>query len=275
MTSLWQKIMRLGKKPIVPIDTNLWMDATGRYAFMRGLNAEENRRLCLIAADFLARKSIVGAAGLVITDKMQVEIAAQACILVLELGVDSYDGWSDIIVYPNQFMPEREVIDEIGVVHTSRDVLAGEAWLGGPVILSYEDVAVTATDDAVAGFNVVIHEFAHKLDMQNGNANGFPPLHKGMSEATWQQVFKAAYLSFCEAVDRADRQARHDRGAALAELPIDAYASETPAEFFAVISEAFFELPNTVRIGFPQVYEQLAQFYRQDPLARAAFSEKR
>ncbi len=275
MTSLWQKIMRLGKKPIVPIDTNLWMDATGRYAFMRGLNAEENRRLCLIAADFLARKSIVGAAGLVITDKMQVEIAAQACILVLELGVDSYDGWSDIIVYPSQFMPEREVIDEIGVVHTSRDVLAGEAWLGGPVILSYEDVAVTATDDAVAGFNVVIHEFAHKLDMQNGNANGFPPLHKGMSEATWQQVFKAAYLSFCEAVDRADRQARHDRGAALAELPIDAYASETPAEFFAVISEAFFELPNTVRREFPQVYDQLVQFYRQDPLARAASSEKR
>ncbi len=174
MTSLWQKIMRIGKKPIVPIDANLWMEATGRYAFMRGLNAEENRRLCLIAADFLARKSMVGAAGLVITDKMQVEIAAQACILVLELGVDSYDGWSDIIVYPSQFIPEREVVDEIGVVHTSRDALAGEAWLGGPVILSYEDVAVTATDSAVAGFNVVIHEFAHKLDMQKRRCQRFP-----------------------------------------------------------------------------------------------------
>ncbi len=274
MIALWQKIIRLGRKPIVPIDPGLWQEATGSYAFMRGLNAEENRRLRLIAADFLARKSIVGAAGLVVTDKMQVEIAAQACVLVLELGVDSYDGWSDIIVYPSQFMPEREVVDEIGVVHTSRDALAGEAWLGGPVILSYEDVALTATEYAVAGFNVVIHEFAHKLDMQNGNANGFPPLHKGMSEANWQTVFKAAYLSFCEAVDEADRQAQHDNGAALSSLPLDAYASETPAEFFAVISEAFFELPETVRVAFPHVYEQLVQFYRQNPRARSGQSER-
>ena len=268
LNALWKKFIGLGRRPAPPIDAELWAEATRRYHFMHGLNAEENRRLCLIAADFLAQKSIVGAGELAVSEKMRVEIAAQACILVLELGVTSYAGWSDIIVYPSQFMPEREVMDEFGVVHTSRDALAGEAWLGGPVILSYEDVAVTATDNAVAGFNVVIHEFAHKLDMQNGDANGFPPLHKGMSGAIWQQVFKAAYLDFCKAVDEADLREAHDQGAALAQLPIDPYASETPAEFFAVVSEAFFELPQTVSDTFPQVYEQLRLFYRQDPLSR-------
>ncbi len=268
MTSFWGKILRLGARTIVPIDAELWAQATRRYRFIQGLTAEENRRLRLIASDFLTRKSIVGAGDLEISQKMKVEIAAQACILVLELGVDSFDGWSDIIVYPSQFMPEREVVDEMGLVHISRDPLAGEAWLGGPVILSYEDVAVTSTDRAVAGFNVVIHEFAHKLDMQNGNANGFPPLHKGMSETIWQQAFKAAYLEFCQASDEAEDLARHDHGAALALLPIDPYAGESPAEFFAVISEAFFELPQTVRDRFPKVYEQLKLFYRQNPAAR-------
>jgi len=236
---------------------------------MRGLSIEENRRLRLIASDFLSRKVILGAQGLAITEEMKIAIAAQASILVLELGVNAYDDWSDIIIYPSQFMPERQVTDESGVVHTSRNTLAGEAWQGGPVVLSYEDVARTGTPDAVAGFNVVIHEFAHKLDMQNGSANGFPPLHKGMSEAVWQQTFQAAYLHFCRTVDNADADAANDGGVALSELPIDAYASENPAEFFAVISEAFFELPLAVSQTFPNVYTQLKLFYRQDPLARA------
>jgi MtfA peptidase len=264
--SPWRRLLAWTKKTIALIDERLWREATQHYAFMRGLSLEENRRLRLIASDFLSRKTIIGAADLVITEKMKIEVAAQASILVLSLGVDSYDGWSDIIVYPSQFMPTREVVDEIGLVHTTRDTLAGEAWLGGPVVLSYEDVARTATDAAIAGFNVVIHEFAHKLDMQNGNANGFPPLHKGMSEAVWQNTFKAAYLQFCEAVDRAENRG----GAALDELPIDAYASENPAEFFAVISEAFFELPQIVHEAFPRVYDQLKLFYRQDPLSRSA-----
>jgi Mlc titration factor MtfA (ptsG expression regulator) len=148
-------------------------------------------------------------------------------------------------------------------------IVAGEAWLGGPVILSYEDVVQPGNPhDAVAGHNVVIHEFAHKLDMRNGGANGFPPLHKGMSAAAWKQVFMAAYLDFCRRTDAADALARRDGGAALDRLPIDPYASENPAEFFAVISEAFFEIPENVRDAYPQVYRQLVLFYRQDPLAR-------
>lgn len=275
MSSLWQildarirSLFGIRPRHVALIPESLWTSVTTRYAFMRGLSKEESRRLRLIASDFLARKNIVGAGDVLISDTLRVEIAAQASILVLELGVDSYAGWQDIIVYPSQFMPTREVVDAAGVVHTSRDALAGEAWLGGPVVLSYEDVARTATDDAVAGFNVVIHEFAHKLDMQNGNANGFPPLHKGMSEAAWQRDFKAAYLQFCEQVDAAEAKALHDGGVSLNALPIDPYASENPAEFFAVISEAFFELPEIVFETFPAVYVQLRLFYRQHPLAR-------
>jgi Mlc titration factor MtfA (ptsG expression regulator) len=256
------------KKPVPIIDEHLWREATHRYGFMTGLSDEENRRLRLIASDFLSRKSIVGAGDFDVTPRMQIEIAAQACILVLELGVDYYDGWSDVIVYPGEFLPEREVVDEIGVVHTTRDPLAGEAWLGGPVILSYEDVARVGTDHAIAGFNVVIHEFAHKLDMLNGDANGYPPLPKGMSSTEWQQTFKAAYLEFCKQVDAADARSLHDGGAMLDALVLDPYASESPAEFFAVISESFFDSPLGIQQHFPEVYRLLAQFYRQDPARR-------
>ncbi len=265
----WRSLRAWFRKPVRLIDEDFWQLATRDYAFMQALNAEENRRLRLIASDFLARKKIYGAAGLEIEELTRIQIAAQACILVLELGVEQFDGWNDIIVYPGQFIPEREVIDEAGVVHTTRDVLAGEAWLGGPVILSHEDIVQPGDpQQAIAGQNVVIHEFAHKLDMRNGEANGFPPLHKGMSAAQWKQDFMAAYLDFCRRTDAADALARRDGGAALEQLPIDPYASENPAEFFAVISEAFFEIPQNVQAAYPRVYRQLVRYYRQDPLAR-------
>jgi MtfA peptidase len=262
---IWRGIKHWFDKPVPVIDLDVWNAATKHYRFMAGLSTEEQRRLRLIASDFLAHKSIIGAAGLEISTSMKVEIAAQASILVLELGLEVFDGWHDIIVYPGQFMPEREVVDEIGVVHTTRDPLAGEAWLGGPVILSYEDVERVGTQHAIDGFNVVIHEFAHKLDMRNGDANGFPPLHKHMLIKDWQEAFKAAYLDFCRRVDDADASADVDAGAALDALPIDPYASESPAEFFAVMSEAFFELPAAVKQNYPLVYEQLCLYYRQDP----------
>ncbi len=260
-------------RPVPLIDETLWHNATYRYQFMRGLTAEENRRLRLIASDFLARKSIVGAADFAITPKMKVEIAAQACILVLELGVDYFDGWSDIIIYPGQFRPVREVVDEIGLVHTTHDTLAGEAWLGGPVVLSYADVARVNADSSletgmhVPGFNVVIHEFAHKLDMLNGDANGYPPLHKGMSAAEWQTTFKAAYLDFCARVDHEDEKAERSHYFE-SDLRIDPYASESPAEFFAVASETFFDAPDDLKTEYPDVYRLMADFYRQDPARR-------
>jgi MtfA peptidase len=120
-------------------------------------------------------------------------------------------------------------------------------------VLSWADVARSGEED---GVNVVIHEFAHKLDMLNGDANGFPPLHKGMDREAWSLAFEAAYSDFCNRVDAGEY------------TDIDPYASESPGEFFAVLSEAFFEIPEVVHASYPTVYDQLRQFYRQDPLAR-------
>lgn len=270
-TRAFRKARALTSKKVALIDLAAWNQATADYQFVRRLTAEESRRLRLIASDFLARKTFVGAAGLEIDELIRIQIAAQACILILELDVDFYDGWREIIVYPGQFAKTHDVMDEFGVVHTTRDPLAGEAWLGGPVVLSHADVAHTENAvDRGDGYNVVIHEFAHKLDMLNGEANGYPPLHRGMSKETWKRTFLAAYLAFCKQVDEAEALARRDGGRALDAIAIDPYAAESPAEFFAVISEVFFEMPEAVHDAFPAVYQQLKAFYKQDPLARQA-----
>ena len=265
-------VKRASARHVPVIDEALWRQASEHYIFMQRLSKEENRRLRLIASDFLSRKKFSGAAEFEITALMKVQIAAQACILILELGVSQFDGWSDIVVYPGKFATTREVTDHAGVVHTTRDALAGEAWLGGPVVLSYEDVASVDHQRWHYSFsnahNVVIHEFAHKLDMRNGDANGFPPLHKGMSAAAWKRDFMAAYLDFCKRVDHADEYEHLDNGASLDALPIDPYGSESPAEFFAVASETFFERPESLATGYPAVYAQLKAFYKQDPLVR-------
>ena len=267
----FRRARSFASRKVALVDLDAWHRATADYQFVQRLTAEENRRLRLIASDFLSRKIISGAAGLEIDEQMRIQLAAQACILILDLDVDYYDGWREIIIYPGQFAKTHDVVDEFGVVHTTRDPLAGEAWLGGPVVLSYADVAHTENAvDRGDGYNVVIHEFAHKLDMLTGEANGYPPLHRGMSKETWKRAFLAAYLAFCKQVDEADANARRDGGAALDALSIDPYASTNPAEFFAVISEVFFEMPENVFDAFPAVYQQLKAFYKQDPMARRA-----
>ena len=253
------------------IDEALWREATAEWLFMRGLPEESNRRLKALSERFLTKKLYSGTHGLEVDARMQVEIAAQACILVLELGIEWYEGWSEVIVYPSQFAPEREEMDEDGVVHLTNDPMAGEAWLGGPVVLSYEDVALAAdAEQRVAGYNVVIHEFAHKLDMRHGDPNGFPPLHAGMDAALWKAAFSSAYRDFCARVDHADSLPEARLQEALDQLPIDPYAADSAGEFFAVASEAFFETPELLEPAYPAVYEQLKLFYRQDPLARLA-----
>jgi Mlc titration factor MtfA (ptsG expression regulator) len=235
------------------IPDNLWREAVARLRCLRGLSPIELKRLRECVTLFLHAKQISGAHELVITGEMHVMIAAQACILILNLDLDYYEGWVEIIVYPGEFIRDYEYVDEDGVVHRAREAVSGESWLGGPVILSWEDTAVAGEE---AGYNVVIHEFAHKLDMLNGDANGSPPLHADMSQQAWSEAFSKAYAIFCLNVDANEMTV------------IDPYAAENPAEFFAVISEAFFEMPLVVKLHFPAVYEQLALFYRQDPALR-------
>ena len=246
----WRRERILGRSTL---DESLWRTVTGRYSFMRSLDRAERARLHDLVILFLHDKAIVGAAELDMCDEMRIGIAAQACMLILNLDLDWYRGWTEVIVYPDEFVAEYEYVDEAGVAHQVREPMSGESWLAGPVILSWAD---TEQADTGSGYNVVIHEFAHKLDMLNGDANGFPPLHADMSRAAWSAAFESAYTDFCERVDR-------NR-----ETIIDSYAAENPAEFFAVLSEAFFEIPGAVRGEYPEVYGQLAAFYRQDPVTR-------
>lgn len=234
-----------------PIAEPLWKDALRRCAPARRLGASDQATLRVLATLFLESKSLEPVPGLELEDADCVLLATHACVPILKLGLDWYDGWSSIIIYPDAFIPRRTQVDFAGVVHQSNAVLAGEAWGRGPVILSWADVLDTGKR---AGHNVIIHEMAHKLDMLNGDANGFPPLHRRMDLRVWPRVFSSAWDHL-----------RKERGLG-ADLPIDPYALESPAEFFAVVSEQFFETPANLRQHLPDVYRQLEQFYRQHPL---------
>ena len=235
------------------LDEALWRTVVQRYPFIRALAPEERESLREKVVLFLHEKSIVGAGGLALRDEMRMCIAAQACMLILNLDLDCYRGWVEVIVYPDEFVAEYEYVDEDGIAHRVEEPMTGESWLEGPVILSWADAELRGGE---TGYNVVIHEFAHKLDMLNGEANGFPPLHSGMDRAAWSRAFSAAYEDFKSRVER------HEPS------EIDSYAAEHPAEFFAVLSEAFFETPRAVLSEYGEVYRQLAAFYRQDPAAR-------
>jgi len=235
------------------LDAAQWRRTLERLPILHGLSEAERERLRESVILFLHDKSIHGAGGLKLDAEMHLVIAAQACLLILNLDIDYYRGWVEVIVYPDEFVPRCEYTDDAGVVHTERMPHTGEAWLQGPVILSWADVAPSAD-----GVNVVVHEFAHKLDMLNGDANGFPPLHRGMNREAWSHAFGTAYADFCRRVEAGHEDA------------IDPYAGESPGEFFAVLSEAFFETPRAVIDLYPQVYDQLRLFYRQDPAARGA-----
>ncbi|MCG2635104.1 MAG: zinc-dependent peptidase [Gammaproteobacteria bacterium] len=224
-------------------------------AVFERLSAVERAHLRLLTTLFLRRKSFSPVQGLVLTEEMAVAVAALACLPVLQLGLGYYDGWVEVVIYPGAFRVKRESTDENGLVSLEDRVLQGESWSRGPVILSWDDVAADLAADE-SGHNVVIHEFAHKLDMLNGRANGMPPLHPDMVRQAWTDSFSDAF----EHLQR--RLAHHHRPA------ISAYGATTPAEFFAVASEVFFTDPERLQHQFPEVYDQLVLFYRQAPANR-------
>jgi Mlc titration factor MtfA (ptsG expression regulator) len=212
------------------------------------------RELCVL---FLHAKGIVGAGGHDVTPLQRVTIAQQACVLVLNLDLSLYDGFENVVVYPGEFVPGWEWEDEAGVVHKVDEPLAGEAMPRGPVVLSWPDVEA-ASDWHASGMSLVVHEFAHKIDMASGDANGCPPLPPGIDARDWQATLTRAYEDFCARVERDEDTA------------IDPYAAEDPGEFFAVLSEVFFAEPTLLRDEYPAVYAQFTRFYRQDLAARVA-----
>lgn len=234
----------------------LWQLTLSRFPFLALRDDSDATRLREMATLFLAEKEFTGAHGLEVNDDMAVAIAAQACLPVLNLGLNWYHGFIGIVVHADAVVAQREVEDESGVVHRFEEEVTGEAMQGGPVMLSWRDV-VEAGESADAGYNVVIHEFAHVLDMRNGLADGVPSLPDRAAQDRWLLVLTAEYETFCETL-----KGGHD-------ALLDPYAAEAPEEFFAVASEAFFVAATDFRAHHPAMHLLLSEFYRQDPAARA------
>lgn len=230
-----------------------WRTVRHSLPIVATLSEHDAEALRSLMDAFLRTKSIEGAGGSDLDEASRVLVAAQACIPILALGIEAYTGWRSVIVYPGGFMSRGSSVDETGVEHEWEEARSGESWFQGPVVLSWEDVAASGH---LEGYNVVIHEMAHKLDMLNGDANGFPPLHPEMDGATWYRVFSEAFEDLCDRVDAGK------------ETAIDDYAAEEPGEFFAVTSEYFFEWPEVLDACYPNVYRELRAFYRQDPIER-------
>ncbi len=238
------------------IPDDLWALTLARFPFLSLRSQADQQQLREMATLFLARKEFAAPAAESVTDEMAVAVAAQACLPVLKLGLDWYDGFVGIVMHPDAVQVRREHTDEIGVVHEYDETLSGEAMEGGPLMLSWRDVA-DAGESAEWGYNVVIHEFAHVLDMRDGVADGIPAL-AGRAECNhWAEVLQAHFAEHCAQVDDG------------VETFLDPYGAQAPDEFFAVASEAFFVAPGDMRDEHPELYALLAGFYRQDPAATA------
>jgi hypothetical protein len=219
------------------------------------LSPEEQSRLHDLVRIFIAEKSWEGCGGLTLTDEIKVAIAAQACLLLLNLDREIYPNVESVLVYPAAFVASRPSLSPGGVIDEAPSGLLGEAWLTGPVIVSWAD-ARDGASNPTDGHNVVYHEFAHKLDLRDGSADGVPRLTDDAQYENWARVMSAEYADLVQ-------KARRGRKSLL-----DPYGAVNAGEFFAVATECFFEKSDRMRTTHPDLYEVLRGFYRQDPAAR-------
>jgi MtfA peptidase len=232
-----------------------WDEALARNApFDLHLPEDDRIELRRRIKVFLEEKRFEAVGGLEMTDEIRVTVAAQACLLLLHRDEDDYPALATILVYPTAYRARTREHGEFGMVTEVDQVRLGEAWNAETVILSWDDVQHGAADDS-DGHNVVLHEFAHQLDMEDRSANGAPALAHYSMYAAWARVLGHEFEKLQEAVDRHESTL------------MDAYGTQSPAEFFAVATETFFERPIKLREEHPELYEQLREFYRQDPAA--------
>jgi MtfA peptidase len=266
LSQWWQRRQQARRERLLQqraIPDDLWLATLAAHPFLKRRPLADLQRLRELSTLFLAQKEFSTAGDLVLTDAMAVAVAAQACVPVLHLPGDLawYDSFVGIVLQPDEVQVERSWQDEAGVVHSGEETLAGEAMAGGPVMLSWRDVALdadTAADpdlaEAVRGYNVVIHEFAHVLDQRDGDATGMPPQPSRAAAHHWQQVLQAEHEALCAHLDRGEP------------TWLDPYAATGLEELFAVASEAFFVAPREFRAAHPALYRLLQGFYSQDPV---------
>ena len=240
-----------------PIPDVMWHELLLRYPFLAARSASDLERLRQLTGQFLALKEFHGANGLVITDPVALAIAAQAVLPVLNLGLAWYEDFVGIVVHPGEVVASRVVTDEHGVVHHYDEVLAGEAMDGGPVMLNWSDVD-SAGSTAEQGYNVVIHEFIHKIDMRDGVPDGCPPLPSRAARDEWRAVMQANYEAFREQVIIAERFG--------GEPPwLDPYGATAIEEFFAVACEGYFVNRPRFAAQFPALLPLLDGFFSGSP----------
>ena len=251
-----------------PIDDELWDWALKEHRILHGLEAGESSRLRELTAVFLAEKTFEALAGAEIDEELRLSVAAQACLPLLGLAPDNsaldwYRDFTTIMITPREYEVRKKDYDEAGVVHEYDDEFSGEAFDLGPVVLSKVDIEQSGWGD---GYNVVIHEMAHKLDGREGSYDGCPPLHPDMDPREWRRVFAAAFEDFRARLNApASRKPRRGRLRKSGAPRIDDYAAENPEEFFAVMCEYFFERPALLESEYPEVFGQLALFFGRRP----------
>jgi Mlc titration factor MtfA (ptsG expression regulator) len=237
-----------------PIPENLWQSVLAAYPFLAHRPSDERVQLRTLAARFLQDKEFHGAQGLTITDEIALSIAAQAVLPVLHLGLGWYDDFVGIVVHPGEVVARRTQVDETGVVHAYDEVLVGEAMDQGPVMLSWHDVreAGTRFED---GYNVVIHEFVHKLDLRDGQADGCPPLGSRAARHAWLEVLTRTYEAFRERVIVAERFGGEPTW-------LDPYGAQAIDEFFAVACEGYFVQRERFAREFPELVPLFDSFFK-------------
>jgi Mlc titration factor MtfA (ptsG expression regulator) len=213
---------------------------------------------------FLAEKNFEGCAGLTLTDEIKLTIAAQACVLLLHRTTDYYPGLRSILVYPSVYYAPRQTHIGSGIMQETHESRLGQCVEGESIVLAW-DAICGETEDSRAGHNVVLHEFAHQLDFEDGQADGAPLLAPG--ESFWRRG--SSYRQWAKTFAAEFRQLRA-RVRAGKETVLDPYGATNPAEFFAVATETFFENPVTLRKDHLELYEQLKAYYQQDPALWAA-----
>ena len=252
----------LRSKPLTAEQTSLLSQRLALYPYLPPSQQQELKQNISL---FLRDKEFVGCNGLVVTEEMRVTVAAHACLLLLQRENTCYPNLRTILLYPDAYVAEE--IHRDGYVESAHlSARAGEAHYRGPVVLSWQDLTNGLAHPS-QGHNVAIHEFAHKLDEEDGYVDGRPLFENAEAGKNWAPVMREAFETLRQRLHQLHTESQADDERETRPLVLDPYGAQSPAEFFAVATEAYFTVPTAMQAAYPTLYQELQKFYRTDPAA--------